>query len=305
MPTHHDKVSSVLITNGNVPAMISLAPWVDRFGHAIRKVYLTTRLPGEKSNVRGGLDLLRHSGWSYTYFKIWVNKLLPLLLRRQGLPGSVLDYLRMRNLDTPVEEVTSVNAKRVVEEIAGLGAAYLVSNSATQRFKPPLIATPRIGAINMHCSPLPAYAGLSPYFWQLFHGEPMFTVTLHQIAEELDTGAIIDQGSGSLVGVRTALDVFLRMVIAEGPLFVRLFRGETSYANARPQDLATRSYFAHPTRREMRTFRRAGHRMMDRASRRAVIEHVRRISRPPLLATNGAPPTATSERTPSQGMTSK
>ncbi|MEX0939588.1 MAG: formyltransferase family protein [Pirellulales bacterium] len=275
--------SSVLITNGNALAMISLAPWMDQFGHTIRKVYLTTRLPGSKSNVRGGLQMLRHSGWAYTYFKVWANRVLPWRLRQQGLPGSVPDYLQMRGLDVDVEEVTSVNTRRVVEEARSLEADYLVSNSATQRFRAPLISTPRIGAVNMHCSPLPAYAGLSPYFWQLFHGEPTFTVTLHQIVETLDAGPIIDQASGPLTGVRTALEAFLRMVIAEGPLFVRLFRGESDIQQARSQDLTTRSYFAHPTRRDMRTFRRQGLRMMDRVSRRAVIEHVRHIVERPAV----------------------
>lgn len=254
--------------------MIGMSGWIDEFGAGIRKVYLTTRLPGSRGNLRGAAKMLARSGWAYTYFKVWTNKILPAALRRRGLPGGVVDYLRRRGCSAEVEWVESVNAPRVVSEVANLKSDYLVSFSATERFKPPLVAAPRIAAVNMHFAPLPAYAGLSPYFWQLFHQEPSFGISLHRIERRLDTGPIISTASGPLDGVNTALDVFLRMSLAAPPLLVRLFRGESDVSSARPQDPAGRTYFGHPSRRQMREFRKHGYSMHDAAAQRRVMDAV-------------------------------
>ena len=269
--------SCVLITNGNLFSMIALGEWLAQCGKSILKVYVTRKPPSSKGNIRGVMSMFWNSGFSYTWFKIWANKLFPMKLRRKGLPASVKDYLHLCGYQTPVETVDSANTVAVVADIRSLEPDYLVSFSATHRFKEPLIESPKHGAINVHYGALPAYAGLSPYFWHLYNGESSFGVTLHQIVSKLDAGPIIEQDKGSMEGARTALEVLLRMAAKVSPMLLRFFNGETTLEAATPQDPTGRSYFKHPTRSQMRQFRRNGFRMMDAASRKATIDRVRQL----------------------------
>jgi hypothetical protein len=45
--------------------------------------------------------------------------------------------------------------------------------------------------LNLHGGELPKYAGMMPLFWQLYHGLSHYTLTLHELAEEIDSGEII------------------------------------------------------------------------------------------------------------------
>lgn len=267
----------VLITNGNVLSMLSLGGWIRSHGASIAKVYVTYRLPSQRSRVAGVLKLLARCGWSYTYFKLWVNILAPRRLRRQGLPASVADFLRLCGHQTPIAPVPSVNDPAVISEIAELKPAWLVSFSATERFKRPLISTPTRAAINTHWGALPAYAGLSPYFWHLYHEEPKFGVTLHRIDLALDAGPVIEQAFQDMSGTRTALEVVLRMTECASPMLCRLFEGEASLANLREQDASQRTYFGHPTRAQMRRFHRRGFRMQSAASEAMLLSRVRSL----------------------------
>lgn len=259
-------------------SMIALGEWICRHGANLAKIYLTYRLPSEKSNVLGVLKMLRKSGWSYTYLKVWANKIFATRLRRSALPASVAEYVKLCGLDVPVEPVASVNDEEVVREIRSLGLDYLMSFSATQRFKEPLIRSPQKAAINTHYGALPAYAGLSPYYWYLHNQEKTFGVTLHRIVSKLDAGPIIEQTTGSMEGARTALEVQLRMAACVSPMLCRFFEGKTSLERARPQPATGRSYFRHPTRQQVREFKRRGYRMLDRDSKRMSLERTSQLA---------------------------
>lgn len=50
-----------------------------------------------------------------------------------------------------------------------------------------------LGAFNVHPSLLPAYRGPSPEFWALRNGDPETGVTVHELADQFDAGAIVVQ----------------------------------------------------------------------------------------------------------------
>jgi methionyl-tRNA formyltransferase len=56
-----------------------------------------------------------------------------------------------------------------------------------------LCAAPRLGALNVHPSLLPAYRGKEPLFWALLRGEHEVGVTVHRMTEEVDAGPILLQ----------------------------------------------------------------------------------------------------------------
>jgi methionyl-tRNA formyltransferase len=63
--------------------------------------------------------------------------------------------------------------------------------------------------VNAHYALLPAYAGLSPYFWYLHQRERHCGVTFHQIISKLDAGPIIEQSEFSIEHMRTVMAVLL------------------------------------------------------------------------------------------------
>lgn len=274
----------VLITNGNLLSMISLGDWLRVHGARIAKVYVTHKLPSQKSNVAGVWSMWRQSGWDYTYFKIWMNILAPRRLRAAGLPASVADYLRRCGLATPVQPVDSVNTPEVVEEVRGLQPELIVSFSATQRFRQPLIDAASQGALNTHFGALPAYAGLSPYYWHLHNREARFGVTLHRITLKLDAGPIIEQAAGDMSALRSALEVALAMAACVSPMLNRFFDGATTFADGCEQDLSKRSYFGHPTRAQTRAFHSHGFSMLSAAGKRELRRRVDTLMEYPPLA---------------------
>jgi methionyl-tRNA formyltransferase len=266
---------TVLITNGNVLSLISLGPFLLRFHEQIAGVVITTRLPSQKSNVTGVLSMLRQSGWRYTRFKLMTNVFLPLRLRREGLPAGVQEFLQRLGSRAEILAVPKVNTPEVLARVRQMKPDLLLSFSATTRFKDELIAIPTRAAINAHYALLPAYAGLSPYFWYLRNREPESGVTLHRIVPQLDAGPIIEQQRFALDGLRTVAAVLRRQMACVSPMLMRFYEGRTTERDATPQDLSKRSYYGHPRRADMRALAAHGHRCYDRTD----LEEMRRSVR--------------------------
>ena len=61
------------------------------------------------------------------------------------------------------------------------------------RISEELLSRVPLGWLNIHPSPLPAYRGPAPVFWQLRDGAESIGVTLHRMTGQLDRGPILDQ----------------------------------------------------------------------------------------------------------------
>jgi methionyl-tRNA formyltransferase len=64
------------------------------------------------------------------------------------------------------------------------------------KLPPPVLAIPRLGAINIHVSMLPRYRGPAPLLWAIRNGDATGGVTVHWMDEGFDTGNIIAQQDG-------------------------------------------------------------------------------------------------------------
>jgi methionyl-tRNA formyltransferase len=63
--------------------------------------------------------------------------------------------------------------------------------AAYGRILPPhVLSAPKQGCVNLHASILPAYRGAAPIQWALMHGESETGISLMQMNEGLDTGAV-------------------------------------------------------------------------------------------------------------------
>lgn len=85
----------------------------------------------------------------------------------------------------------SINGEEWRPKLLGYGADLLVSMSFDQIFRRPLLDTPRLGTINCHAGALPFYRGRNILNWALINGAESFGVTVHRVAEGVDTGDII------------------------------------------------------------------------------------------------------------------
>lgn len=94
----------------------------------------------------------------------------------------------------------------------------IVANNWRTWLPPEIYDLPPHGALNIHDSLLPAYAGFSPLIWALINGETQVGVTAHRMNDELDAGDILLQRAVPVGPQDTATDLFHRTVELIGPI---------------------------------------------------------------------------------------
>lgn len=84
-----------------------------------------------------------------------------------------------------------------------------------------LLATARLGAVNLHPSLLPRHRGPLPLFWTYYHNDALTGLTVHQATELLDAGPIVLQESFPLARGCTNAQLMKDLSVRSGPLLVR------------------------------------------------------------------------------------
>lgn len=106
---------------------------------------------------------------------------------------------------------------------------------------------PKIAALNLHPSMLPAYRGPQPIFWQLKNGEAKTGVSLHLLSDEIDTGDIVIQSEVNLRpgmrgrAIETKLGEFGAKLFLEA---LRLY--QLNNVTIQPQSWVQASYMPEP-----------------------------------------------------------
>jgi len=107
-----------------------------------------------------------------------------------------------------------------------------------------LLAIPSLGWWNLHPSLLPAYRGPNPLYWQLEAGETITGVSLHQVENDFDTGAVLGQARYALTA---SPDVENKLgELGAGLIIESLRRQQQGTLIATPQDEAAASYQSFP-----------------------------------------------------------
>ena len=92
--------------------------------------------------------------------------------------------------------------------LKGLNLDFIFSFQYDQIINQKIIDVPKLGAINLHFSPLPKYRGVSPIAWALISGENEFGVTLHYMDPGVDTGDIISQKNFEIDSIKNARELY-------------------------------------------------------------------------------------------------
>lgn len=224
-------------------------------GEEIRIVGISIQQPfneGRFSTAQRVLSLYGPTGFA---------RLLVRFARRK-LQGRSIARLA-RDVNIPFVPTMSVNDSGFVERVKFLDPDVIVSVAAPEIFKTAILEVPRLGCINVHSGRLPRYRGMMPTFWQMRSGEPNVTVTVHEMAEKLDAGAVLGTAE-CRIAQRDSLDRVMVAAKHEGArLLIRVLR-ELAAGEIQPQqlDMTEASYFSFPSRADVLRLRQLGHRLI-------------------------------------------
>ncbi len=123
---------------------------------------------------------------------------------------SVAEIARLHRL--PLFTPPSPNLPAIVETLRALAPDVILSVWYRRLLGPDLLALPRVAALNLHGSLLPAYRGRAPVNWVLVNGERQTGVTLHHMTGEADAGDIVAQQAIDIEPDDTTFTLYKRMV---------------------------------------------------------------------------------------------
>jgi methionyl-tRNA formyltransferase len=107
-------------------------------------------------------------------------------------------------LRLPVLQPKRVRDPSFVDYLRSLAPEVIVVAAYGQILSGEILTLPRHGCVNIHASLLPAYRGAAPINWAVMQGESETGVTIMQMDEGLDTGAILMQERIAIEGKDTA-----------------------------------------------------------------------------------------------------
>uniref|UniRef100_A0A832MN91 Methionyl-tRNA formyltransferase n=1 Tax=Eiseniibacteriota bacterium TaxID=2212470 RepID=A0A832MN91_UNCEI len=164
--------------------------------------------------------------------------------RGRGLraaPSAVAERAQALGLDTL--KPASPNDESVRADLARRGADLFAVVAFGAILSPALLATPRLGAINLHGSLLPDYRGASPVQAALRDGRVATGVTTLWMDEGVDTGDVILQRWTPVAPDEDAGALAARLAVLGAPLLAEsLLLAHAGRAPRHPQDRARGSY---------------------------------------------------------------
>ncbi len=88
-----------------------------------------------------------------------------------------------------------VREQEFIETLRKINPDIIVVSAYGQILPKEILFLPKYGCVNIHASLLPAYRGAAPINWAIIRGESRTGITIMQMDEGMDTGAILLQES--------------------------------------------------------------------------------------------------------------
>ncbi|OWK43376.1 Methionyl-tRNA formyltransferase [Fimbriiglobus ruber] len=111
----------------------------------------------------------------------------------------------------PVAQPESINTPEGLAQLKAFAPDLLVVAAYGQILSKDVIATPPMGAINVHASLLPKYRGASPIAHAILNGETRTGVTIIRITLGLDAGDMLAQGAVDILPTETTGELETRL----------------------------------------------------------------------------------------------
>jgi methionyl-tRNA formyltransferase len=113
---------------------------------------------------------------------------------------------RAAELGLPLLEAARVGAAET-ERLAALHADLGVVVAYGALLRPPALAAPRLGWVNLHFSLLPRWRGAAPVQWTLLAGDEQAGVSVFRLEQGLDTGPLFAREAVAIPSEATAGDL--------------------------------------------------------------------------------------------------
>ena len=143
---------------------------------------------------------------------------------------------------TPVHQPERLRDDAVLERLRALAPDIIVVVAYGKILPPAILALPRFGCVNVHASLLPRYRGAAPIQWAILDGERETGVSIMQMDEGLDTGAVIAMEKTEIKAGETSGELFARLAPMGAQLLVQTLQkikaGEITHT-AQDEALAT------------------------------------------------------------------
>ncbi len=152
--------------------------------------------------------------------------------------GVAMSPVKECALENGLKVITPVKVRvpEVVEELRDYNADAIVVVAFGQILPKSILEMTRFGCINVHASLLPKYRGAAPIQWAVINGEKESGVTIMQMDEGIDTGAILKVGRLILDEKETGGSLFDRLAAYGASLLVETLKGlEEGSVHATPQ----------------------------------------------------------------------
>lgn len=176
-------------------------------------------------------------------------------------PGqtSLLSLARQEGL--PVLMPESPRDRSFLDRVEALKPDLIAVAGYHRRLPLRLLHLPPLGVLNTHLSLLPRYRGPCPWKWAIIRGEAESGVTIHEMTEGFDQGALLAQRGCLIEPDDTGESLFQRLSVLGADTLADVVQ-EIDAGTARPcrQDEALATYFRSPSEEEtrIRWDRRAG-----------------------------------------------
>lgn len=161
-------------------------------------------------------------------------------------PSAVKQLALLRQLE--LAQPASLKDEAVIAQIAQLKADVMVVAAYGLMIPSRLLSVPRLGCLNIHASLLPRWRGAAPIQRAILAGDRETGVTIMQMDEGLDTGAMLLKTKVAIDDRDTANSLHDRLAEAGARLIVRALREMPLVPE--PQNPAASCYAAKITRAE-------------------------------------------------------
>lgn len=135
--------------------------------------------------------------------------------RGHQLQASPVKQLALQH-HIPVYQPKSLKKLPAQQELAALGADLMVVVAYGLILPSAVLSTPRLGCINVHGSLLPRWRGAAPIQRAIWAGDSHTGVTIMQMDEGLDTGAMLSTASLPIEAADTSATLYDKLA-AVGP----------------------------------------------------------------------------------------
>lgn len=124
-----------------------------------------------------------------------------------------ISHVQTEDVNTP--EHVAMLAEADIAVVAAFG----------QKLGPSVLSAPRLGCINIHASLLPRYRGAAPFQWAILNGDATTGVTVFQINERWDAGAIWGARETPIGESETADELHDRLARIGAELLIEILPG--------------------------------------------------------------------------------